>query len=202
MEESEELLEVFLDKYNLGKNISWRKIVHKYLGGGPFAVEWTGDPESYTPQKYIEAARQVMGSIDVDPASNDFANQIVKAKIYYTIENTGLDKVWEGNIFLNPPYKQPEINLFVNKLLAEIKAGHTEQAILLTNNNTDTQWFYDAAKTASVICFTKGRINFYKEDGNITQPTNGQTFFYFGDNKENFKQIFSKVGLIFKLWQD
>ena len=168
----------------------------------PIAAQWTGDPESYTPAKYIESARRVMGSIDVDPASNDFANKTVKATIYYTFKNTGLDKEWEGNIFLNPPYKQPEMSQFVDKLLTEIKVGNTRQAILLTNNNTDTQWFYNAAKIASVLCFTKGRISFYKADGKDTSPTNGQAFFYFGNNEDKFKQIFSQIGLIFKLWLD
>lgn len=164
------------------------------------ATKWTRDPESYTPEQYIESVRQVMGSIDVDPASNDFANQKIKATVYYTSENSGLEKPWTGNVFLNPPYKQPEVRLFVEKLIQEIQAQRTNQAILLTNNNTDTRWFAEAALVSAAICFTQGRINFYKADESITQPTNGQAFFYFGYKADVFAEEFSKYGLIYTLY--
>lgn len=158
------------------------------------ATKWTGDQESYTPAKYIEAARGVMGSIDLDPASNDIAQKTVRAGIYYTRDDDGLKKPWGGNVFLNPPYSYPDIENFINKLLSELDDG--QQAILLTNNNTDTAWFHCAAKRASAICFTRGRINFYKGDGSVTSPTNGQTFFYFGKNRDNFIQVFAEFGVI------
>lgn len=158
------------------------------------AVKWTGDQESYTPSIYIEAAREVMGSIDLDPASNELAQKTVRAKKYFTKEDNGLDKVWKGNIFLNPPYSHPEIKQFVDKLLTDLIPG--QQAILLTNNNTDTNFFHDAARIASSVCFTKGRINFVKNDGSLSSPTNGQVFFYFGKNKAKFIKAFSKFGII------
>ena len=46
----------------------------------------------YTPE-YIEAARIVLGSIDLDPASSDIANQLVRAKKYYTIADNGLNQL-------------------------------------------------------------------------------------------------------------
>ena len=46
--------------------------------------------EWYTPAKYIEAARKVMGGIDLDPATCELANKTVKATKYHTKENNGL----------------------------------------------------------------------------------------------------------------
>jgi phage N-6-adenine-methyltransferase len=163
----------------------------------PICSLHTGDQESYTPGKYIESARLVMGSIDLDPASNELAQKNVRAKTYYTKQDNGLEKPWTGNIFLNPPYSHPDIKYFVDKLLSELKPG--QQAVLLTNNNTDTNFFHDAAKSAAAVCFTKGRINFLKADGSTSSPTNGQTFFYFGENKREFIKEFSQYGLIMEL---
>src|SRR5260221_7395603 len=81
--------------------------------------------EWFTPSRYIEAARLVMGSIDLDPASCSEANQTVKAKRYYSIDDNGLEQPWYGNIWLNPPYGRSanyvdsNIGLFTKKLLDE-----------------------------------------------------------------------------------
>ena len=74
------------------------------------ATKWTGDQEGYTPAIYIDSVYSVMGSINIDPASNKYANQTVKAELFFTKDDDGLKKSWNGKVFLNPPYSQPEIN--------------------------------------------------------------------------------------------
>ena len=59
--------------------------------------------EHYTPAAYVEAARYVLGGIDLDPASCAMANATVQAKHYYTKDDDGLDNPWHGLVYLNPP---------------------------------------------------------------------------------------------------
>lgn len=160
------------------------------------ATLFTGDAESYTPKEYIEAARGVMGGIDIDPASNPKAQETVKAEKFFTAEDNGLDQFWRGNVFLNPPYSFPLIRDFINKLIAGVKSGEVSQAILLTNDNTDTGWWQDSFNAAGMACLLNHRINFRKPDGTTSSPTNGQTFFYFGKNKAKFAAAFSQFGTI------
>ena len=156
----------------------------------------TGDEESYTPVEYLESARLVMGEINLDPASNTMAQENVKADTFYSIDDDGLTKDWAGKVWMNPPYTARVINRFIEKLVSHYQQGDITESIILTNNNTDTSWFHVAAQSASAVCFTAGRINFLKRDGSKSSPTNGQSFIYFGDNVDAFKNEFSRHGLV------
>jgi phage N-6-adenine-methyltransferase len=160
------------------------------LKGKPHLSQGTGQNEWYTPSVYIEAAREVLGQIDLDPASCDTAQKTVKAKTYYTAEDDGLTKKWNGKIWLNPPFGKGLIDKFINKAVAEAK-----EAIILTHNATDTKWFQSLAGVASAMCFTAGRINFYadREDNN-SSPLQGQCFIYIGKDKNRFIKVFSPFG--------
>jgi ParB family chromosome partitioning protein len=158
----------------------------------------SGDNEWYTPKEYIESARAVMGEIDIDPASSEIANKIIEAKKIYTIKNNGLDKDWNGRVWMNPPYSQPDIKYFTEKLLSEIKKDFCKEAIVLVNNATDTAWFQNMASQCQSICFTRGRIKFWAPD-KVSAPLQGQAILYFGENKKSFRKEFLKYGFIAEL---
>jgi ParB family chromosome partitioning protein len=151
--------------------------------------------EWYTPSKYIEAARTVMGSIDLDPASCELAQETVQASQYFTIDENGLIKEWRGNVWLNPPYSKESVGLFAAKLVEE--TANLSQAIVLVNNATDTQWFHEIASVATAICFVRGRVKFNDKNGKpANSPVQGQVCIYVGGNAEKFCLVFSSFGIV------
>jgi len=159
-------------------------------------AQGTGENEWYTPAEYVEAARSVMGGIDLDPASSETANRTVKASRILTQEQNGLAVSWHGRVWLNPPYAQPWIAQFAEKMVEEFKSGRVRDAITLTHNYTDTQWFHALAGSAAAVCFTRGRIGFLSPDGKRAAPTQGQAFCYFGANVPQFAEEFARFGLV------
>lgn len=155
----------------------------------------SGENEWYTPPEYIEAAREVMGSIDLDPASCETAQANVKAKRFYTADDDGLSKKWAGNVWLNPPYSKELIGQFAAKVVAE--SGRIKQAIVLVNNATDTAWFHDLASVASAVCFLRGRVKFLDKTGKpANTPVQGQVVLYVGPDVEQFRSRFSAFGFV------
>ena len=170
--------------------------IQRAVKGSHFRSHFTGENEWYTPAPYVEAARACLGSIDLDPATAPAAQATIRAARFFTRDDDGLKHEWRGRIWLNPPYAQPEIARFIEKLLLEVNAGRATEAILLTHNYTDTAWFHAAAGQCTALCFTRGRIRFVGACGEIAAPTQGQAFFYFGPGLERFRETFGGFGFI------
>jgi phage N-6-adenine-methyltransferase len=166
-------------------------------GGFLWSANFTGNVEWYTPEEHIERARRVMGGIDLDPATCAAAQARVGATTFFTEEDDGLMKEWTGRVWLNPPYSQPAIQQFVEKLVEEKSAGRVSEAILLVNNSTDTAWFQIAAGCADAVCWPKGRIRFVTPTGaQAGSPAMGQAFLYFGDKTGRFAREYSSTGFV------
>ncbi len=158
-----------------------------------------GNNEWYTPPKFIEIARTVMGTIDCDPASCSKANEIVRAKKFYSEKYSGLSHGWGGNIWMNPPYAQPLITDFCKKVVSEIENGNSKSAVVLVNNATETEWGQCLLSACSAVCFISKRVKFMDSKGNESgAPLQGQCLFYFGKNVQEFKKQCKEVGQVLK----
>lgn len=169
--------------------------VYRLAKGGAHIRHNAGESEWYTPEPIIQAAREVLGAIDLDPATHEDAQVAIQARAYYTVETDGLKRPWSGRVWLNPPYSQPGIGQFCEKLVAEVAAGHVSAAIALTNNATDTAWGQSLLSAASAACFPRGRIAFWAP-GRESAPVQGQMLTYLGDARRRFREVFQTFGVV------
>lgn len=163
----------------------------------PHVAHASGNNEWYTPQAFIEAARAAMGPITLDPASSPIANRIVSAETFYTSEDDGLKKSWRGNVWMNPPYAQPLISQFAEAVSDKYDAKEIKRACVLVNNASETTWFQRMLKSASAVCFVRGRVRFIDPEGNPSgAPLQGQMVLYMGDNPFRFASAFAELGQV------
>jgi hypothetical protein len=158
------------------------------------AVGKTPSYEWYTPAKYVEAARRVLGVIDLDPASCAEANKVVKAGKFFTKDDDGLQQQWRGRVWMNPPYCG-KAGDFVTKLIAEYEAGNVTAAIVLVNAySSDGEWFQPLWNAA--LCFSNHRIRFYQQNLSLNSTPNGALFAYFGPDRDAFAHEFRDIGAV------
>lgn len=168
-------------------------------GNRPHVTNNSGNNEWYTPADYVEAARLTLGRIELDPASSEIANEVVRADQFYTIDDDGLIQEWRGKVWMNPPYATDLVGKFATKLVHHYELGDVPEAIVLVNNATETQWFQSMAARAAAICFPAKRIRYWTPDGDSNSPLQGQAFLYFGQDSINFLENFSYFGLLVRV---
>ncbi len=150
-------------------------------------VEW------YTPPALIERARSVLGGIDLDPASNDIAQQWIQASTYYTAE-TLLQSPWAGRVWLNPPFN--DTPAWVARLNQAYEAGGVTAAILLVNTAPGYSW-WERLWRRQPVCMLRSRVRFWTPEGKPGgQAKKGTTIAYYGIDKERFIECFHDIGRI------
>jgi len=136
------------------------------------------DTDSYcTPKAIVDLARSLMGGIELDPASNDYAQTTVQADRYFTVEDDGLSRGWGDaqSVYLNPPYSQPLCRKFCFKVAEHVEnADLPTQAFVLLNASVATKHFHRLI--TSPVCrgvgFFEGRIPFHHPNPAAPQNRN------------------------------
>lgn len=121
---------------------------------------YTSDKSNWgTPQWIIDAVNKEF-PLDLDVCADD---QNHKADRYFTEYYSGLDQVWEGNCWMNPPYGRA-IGKWCRKAQESSElAWHNQKqctVIALLPARTDTKWWHDYVMNAAYIFFLEGRIIF------------------------------------------
>lgn len=161
-----------------------------------------------TPDYILDKVRLLFGEIDLDPASEECFNNIVKAKKFYTKEDNGLMLPWDGNIFLNyPGGKEDNISnstIWLLKALYEIHTNSNCKNILIVFFSIEhlniNQFIFDDI----VLCFLSKRIKFLNADTLLEDknpPHNNAIGLLTKDNQTvlKFKDIFEDLGSIIRL---
>lgn len=132
------------------------------------------------PVNVIEAARAVMGAIDLDPFSTPLNNRLVTAARVYNCEHLHLDEIcrrdWvcEGQqrLFLGAPTGAIASRRLLNKALREYRAGRIKQAVLWFAMNESMirhPWIWDFPLC---IPYRRLRASWFNDEFDRWQPVN------------------------------
>lgn len=157
----------------------------------------------YTPEWLILAAWEVMGGVDLDPASDMWANERIKAKHFYTEETNGLTQPWAGKVFLNPPggkiKGKSSAALFWSKLSLSYLNGDVTEALFIgfsVECLQTTQMVPGIPITQVPFCVLKRRIKFDYKEGDKKSPSHANLVAYLGKRPYKFLNTFNKFGAI------
>lgn len=116
---------------------------------------WTSDHWATPPTLVHELAIQY-GPFDLDPCCHA---ETAKAPKFYTPAEDGLSSPWHGKVFMNPPYS--DVSPWLEKAIAETRAGRVEIVVALLPACTDTAWFHTLVQGHAEVRFLRGRVRFY-----------------------------------------
>jgi len=151
--------------------------------------------EYYTPTYIVDPARQVLGTIDLDPASCASAQRVIQAEAYFTKADDGLSAPWYGTLWLNPPYSNPFP--WIEKLFAEYNAGRVTAAMVLVNTANSPKWARLLWQSQGSVCLLSSRLKFWRTDKPEGKGFDrDQMIWYIGPNANKFRQVFAAYGAI------
>lgn len=140
-----------------------------------FFNDKTDGKEDWITPKYILDS---LGQFDLDPCSSLTQSYLI-GRVNYNKYDNGLEKVWVGRVFLNPPYGNKTV-LWLEKL------SKHNNGIALIFARTETKMFFNYIwNIANAVLFLKGRVTFLQPDGIVGKFTAGAPSCLIAYGKEN-----------------
>jgi hypothetical protein len=136
------------------------------------------------PVNVIQAARAVMGAIDLDPFSTPLNNRLVTAARIYNCEMIHIDDILHRNwqcgdqqrVFLGTPTGATLSRRLLNKTLREYRDGRITQAVLwiaMHESMIRHPWIWDFPVC---IPYRRLRASWYDDEFDRWQPVNAATW--------------------------
>jgi len=126
----------------------------------------------YTPRWLIEK----LGPFDCDPcAAPGSVRPFQIAPTCWTKEDDGLHKMWNGTVWMNPPYSRDLLRAFCEKL-----ARYNNGIALLINRQDNLLWQEVIFPAAKSMIFMRNRVKFIRPDGTTGCPFFGSCLVAFG----------------------
>lgn len=180
--------------------------------------------EHFTPIEIVEAARKVLGEIDLDPASCAKANKLIRAKKFYTRKDDGLRQPWAGRVMLNPPggtftarrksKKDPPVKTSKRDVEARMYWRTDSRAVAWWRKLIWSYQYDREVDEAIFIGFNLDILQASQMEGYASplefpicvpaerlcfggaDPTHGNVIVYLGDDVKLFQHVFSEFGAV------
>ena len=88
-----------------------------------------------------------------------------KCKRFFSLEDNGLEQIWNGVCWMNPPYGRQ-----IGKWLKKAYESKTK-VVCLVPARTDTAWWHDYVLKFGVVRFIRGRLKFVGAKSNAPFPS-------------------------------
>lgn len=163
-----------------------------------------GSDEYATPPSVWRPLSRAVGGFDVDPASGAESTPIAETR--YTVEDNGLEQVWEGDVWLNPPFGDApstgpsKRERWLQKSRQEVQRPEVRTVTALLPVDTSTQWFHTHVVEAEALCLMgPGRLEFEGEKAEDTGNTSFATCLaVYGDPPDVLIEALEEFGAVFR----
>lgn len=120
-----------------------------------------GNCEWYTPRSLLLQLEHEFGAFQLDPCALN--REVAVAPEFYSPEQNGLYQPWAPRrVFLNPPYGDKVIGLWMDKAWTESRLGAL--VICLVPAYVGSGWWHDLVIGKADVRFIRGRIVFGRPD--------------------------------------